>query len=113
MIQVVEKKELLKKLNYFSDLPSMKILLVFSHVSQEIEQMEVEMKVSMTEYLSSSVDVILNSIKTIRKKLIQTFKEIKRETLSLKQQEVVETDSVRLINYYKNLMVSLILRILI
>ncbi|KYN40679.1 Mevalonate kinase [Trachymyrmex septentrionalis] len=103
MIQVVKKKKLLKKLNYFSDLPSMKILLVFSHVSQEIEQMEVEMKVSMTEYLSSSVDVILNSIKTIRKKLIQTFKEIKRETLSLKQQEVVETDSVRLINYYKNL----------
>ncbi|XP_018340339.1 PREDICTED: mevalonate kinase-like [Trachymyrmex septentrionalis] len=99
-LQVFEEEN--RMVHFFSDLPSMKILLVFSNVSQKIEQNKVEIKVK--KHLSSSVDSILNSIETISKKFIQTLKEIKTEMLSLRQQEIFEINSVGLINYYKNLM---------
>ncbi|XP_018340335.1 PREDICTED: mevalonate kinase-like [Trachymyrmex septentrionalis] len=82
------------------DVPSMKILLVFSNVSKKIEK---SIKIIVEENLSFYVDLILNRIETISQKFIQILQKINEETVSLKQQEIVETNSVRLINYYKDL----------
>jgi len=108
MIKVFKKKRLIS--NIFSDVLSLKILLISSNVSKKIKK-NFEMKVK--DHLSPSVDLILNSIETVLKRFIQILQKIDEKTLSLKQQKIVETNSARLINYYKDLVVSLILRIFI
>ncbi|XP_018306322.1 mevalonate kinase-like [Mycetomoellerius zeteki] len=53
--------------NDFPDVPSMKILLVFSNVSQKIDR---SMETKVKEHSCSSVDFILNSMETISIKII-------------------------------------------
>ncbi|KYN13053.1 Mevalonate kinase, partial [Trachymyrmex cornetzi] len=97
MINIFKEKEW--QTYDLSVVPSMKILLVFSNVSQQkIKRSLMEMKVK--EHLSLSADFILNSIETISERFIRTLQKIDKETHSLKRQEIVETNSVHLINYW-------------
>ena len=121
MIKVFEEKS---QIYNFFDISSMKILLVSSNVSQSIEQsngneserasqLSKTMEMKVKEHLPCFIDFVLNSMETISKTFIRTLRRIDEKTYSLKQMGIVEINSIHLINYYKKLMVSLILRILI
>ncbi|KAG5328758.1 KIME kinase, partial [Acromyrmex heyeri] len=78
--------------NIFFDVPSMKILLVFSNVS--------EISTKMKECLSSSADLILHTLEILSNKFIETFERI---VIHIQQREIIEINSDHLINYYNDL----------
>ncbi|KAG5328761.1 KIME kinase, partial [Acromyrmex heyeri] len=84
--------------NIFLDVPSMKILLVSSNASVK------SMRMKINEYLSSFADFTLYSLETLSSKFIETLEKINEKMVSLQQQEIVETNSIDLKNYYKYLM---------
>ncbi|KAG5328763.1 KIME kinase, partial [Acromyrmex heyeri] len=91
-IRVFKKDDLMS--NIFFDVPSMKILLVFSNVS--------ETSMKMKEYLSSSADLILRTLEILSIKFIETLEKID-DIIYLQQREFIEINSDRLINSYNDL----------
>ncbi|KAG5339565.1 KIME kinase, partial [Acromyrmex charruanus] len=81
-------------LNVFFDVPSMKILLVFSNVS--------ETSTKMKKCLSSSADLILCTLEILSNKFIETLERID-DVIHLQQREIIEINSDHLINYYNDL----------
>ncbi|KAG5328764.1 KIME kinase, partial [Acromyrmex heyeri] len=90
MIRLFKKGDLISHI--FFDVPSMKILLVLSNVS--------ETSTKMKECLSSSADLILHTLEILSNKFIETFERI---VIHLQQREIIEINSDRLINYYNDL----------
>ncbi|EGI61174.1 PREDICTED: uncharacterized protein LOC105150269 [Acromyrmex echinatior] len=95
-MRVFKEKEQMS--NIFLNVPSMKILLVFSNASNK------SMRVKINEYLSSFADFTLYSLEILSNKFIETLEKINEKMVSLQQQEIVETNSIDLENYYKYLM---------
>ncbi|KAG5310718.1 KIME kinase, partial [Acromyrmex insinuator] len=95
-VRVFKEKEQMS--NIFLNVPSMKILLVFSNASNK------SMRLKINEYLSSFADFTLYSLEILSNKFIETLEKINEKMVSLQQQEIVETNSIDLENYYKYLM---------
>ncbi|KAG5325616.1 KIME kinase, partial [Pseudoatta argentina] len=89
-IRVFKKDDLMS--NILFDVPNMKILLVFSNVS--------ETSTKMKWCFASSADLILRTLEILSNKFIETFERI---VIHLQQREIIEINSDRLINYYNDL----------
>ncbi|EGI61176.1 PREDICTED: mevalonate kinase-like [Acromyrmex echinatior] len=100
-IRIFEKEKVMSNI-FFKNVPSMKILLVFSNVSKE--------SMKTVECLSSTADFILHTLEILSNKFIETLKRID-DVIDSQQRNVIESNSDCLMNYYKDLTVSLILRI--